>query len=177
MFRDHAYELHHRHRLNMLIIIEPRIVEARAQAMINTLPYTHFHRVDPTSYSGGLWLLWNESPTFFVEIITRSEHSIHALVKVHSPFVSFLLTAVYAPPKFHKRKLFWEYLQNLAMHVSLPWVILRDFNDMISDEGKLGGLPINRTHISAFRNCMDNCGLMDLGFHGPHFTWTNKSSC
>ena len=119
MFRDHAYEFHRRHRPNMLIIIKPRIAEARAQAMIDTLPYTHSHKVDPTGYSGGLWMLWNESPTFFVEIITRSEHSIHALVKAHSPSVSFLLTAVYAPPQFHKHKLFWEYLQNLALHVSL----------------------------------------------------------
>ena len=98
MFRDHAYELHHRHRTNMLIIIEPRIAEARAQDVIDTLPYTHSHRLDPTSYSGGLWLLWNESPTFFVEIITRSEHSIHVLIKIHSPTISFLLTVVYAPP-------------------------------------------------------------------------------
>ena len=82
----------------MLIIIKPCIVEARAQAVIDTLPYTHSHRVDPIGYSGGIWLLWNESPSFFVEIITRSEHSIHVLVKVHSPSVSFLLTAVYALP-------------------------------------------------------------------------------
>ena len=177
MFRDHAYELHHRHRPNMLIIIEPRIAKTRAQAVIDTFPYTHSYRVDPTSYSGSIWLLWNESPTFFVEIITRSEHRIHALVKVHSPSVSFLLTAVYAPPQFHKRKLFWEYFQNLARHISLPWVLLGDFNDMISDDEKLGGLPVNRTRISAFRNCMDNCGLMNLGFHGPGFTWTNKSLC
>ena len=177
MFRDHAYELHRRHRPNMLIIIEPRIAEARAQAVIDTLPYTHSYRVDPTGYSGSIWLLWNEIPTFFVEIITRSEHSIHALVKVHSPSISFLLTTVYAPPQFHKRKLFWECLQNLARHISLPWVLLGDFNDMISDDEKLGGLPVNRTRISAFRNYMDNCGLMDLGFHGPSFTWTNKSPC
>ena len=82
----------------MLIIIKPRIVKARAQAVIDTLPYTHSHMVDPIAYSGGLWMLWNESPTFFVEIITRNEHSIHALVKVNSPSVSFLLTDVYALP-------------------------------------------------------------------------------
>ena len=72
-----------------------------------------------------------------------------------------------------------------SLHVSLShihWfslspVFLRDFNDMISDEEKLGGLPVNRARISTFRNCMDNCGLIDLGFHGPHFTWTNKSLC
>ena len=106
IFCDHAYELHRRHRPNMLIIIEPRIAEARAQAVIDTLPYTHSHRVDPTGYSEGLWMLWNESPTFFVEIITRSEHNIHALVKVNSPSVSFLFTAVYTLPQFHKRKFF-----------------------------------------------------------------------
>ena len=60
--------------------------------------------------------------------------------------------------------------------VSLPWVLLGDFNEMISEDEKMGGLPLNRNRISAFRNCMDKCGLMDLGFQGPRFTWTNKSS-
>ena len=59
--------------------------------------------------------------------------------------------------------------------VSLPWVLLGDFNEMISEDEKMGGLPLNRNRISAFRNCMDKCGLMDLGFQGPQFTWTNKS--
>ena len=76
-------------------------------------------------------MLWNGSPSFKVEIITHSEYSIHALVKVSSPSLSFLLTVVYASPNFNKRKFFWEYLQNLATIVSLPWVLLGDFNDMI----------------------------------------------
>ena len=175
MFRAHAYELHRRHRPNTLIIIEPRIADARAQKVIDTLPYFHSHRVDPAGFSGSIWLLWNEGPSFSVEIITYSEHSIHALVKVPSSSLSFLLTVVYAPPQFIKRKPFWDYLQNLAMNISLPWILIGDFNDMISEEEKLGGLPVNRTHIAAFRNCLDKCGLKDLGFHGPRFTWTNKS--
>ena len=70
MFRAHAYELHRRHRLDILIIIEPRIVDVRAQGVIDTLPYTHSQRVDPIGFSGGIWLLWNEGPSFSVEIIT-----------------------------------------------------------------------------------------------------------
>ena len=66
-----------------------------------------------------------------MEILTHSEYSIQAFVKVSSPSLSFLLTAVYAFPNFNKRKFFWEYLQNLATIVSLPWVLLGDFNDMI----------------------------------------------
>ena len=106
MFSAHAYELHRRHRPKMLIIIDPRISEDRAQTVIDSLPYTHSHQVDPTGYSGDIWLLWNESPSFMVEIITRNEHSIHALVKVHSSSASFLFTSVYAPPQFYKRKFF-----------------------------------------------------------------------
>ena len=175
MFRAHAYELHRRHRPNILIIIEPRIAEARAQEVIDTLPYSHSCRVDPAGFSGGIWMLWNEGPSFSVEIITCSDHSIHALVKVPSPPISFLLTAVYAPPHFNKRKPFWDYLENLAKNISLPWILLGDFNDMILEDEKSGGLPVNKTRMAAFRNCLDKCGLIDLGFHGPRFMWTNKS--
>ena len=66
-------------------------------------------------------------------------------------------------------------MQNLATVVSLPWFLLGDFNDMLSNDEKMGGLPVNRYRITVFRNYMDRCGLMDFGFHGPRFTWTTKS--
>ena len=56
------------------------------------------------------------------------------------------------------------------MNIFLLWVLMGDFNDMLLNDEKLGGLLVNRTRISAFRNCMDKCGLIDLGFHGPRFT-------
>ncbi|KAM3224293.1 hypothetical protein ACQJBY_057591 [Aegilops geniculata] len=28
--------------------------------------------------------------------------------------------------------------------------------------------------MELFRNCLDDCGLVDLGFSGPKFTWTNR---
>ena len=73
-----------------------------------------------------------------MDILTYNDYSIHAFVKVSSPSLSFLLTAVYASFNFNKCKIFWDYLQNLANVVSLPWVLLGDLNDMISDDEKMG---------------------------------------
>ena len=80
-FWNPAYELHLKHRPQILIIVEPRIVEERAQAVIDTLLYTHSRRVDPTSFYGGTWMLWNESNALKVEILTNSEYNKHALIK------------------------------------------------------------------------------------------------
>ena len=111
------------------------------------------------------------SPAMSTVFTPLSRYILHS-----SPFYLLLSTPPPPPPpQFTRRKPFWDYLQNLAFNISLPWLLLGDFNDMISEEEKLGGLPINRTRMTAFRNCLDKCGLIDLGFHGPRFTWTNKS--
>ena len=38
---------------------------------------------------------------------------------------------------------------------------------MLTEDEKMEGLPLNRNRISAFRECIDQCGLMDSGFQGP----------
>ena len=117
-FRNHTHELHRRHRPQILIIVEPHIVEERAQTVIDKLPYSHSWRVDPIGFSGGIWMLWNEGSNFRVEILTTSDYSIHTLVKVLNQSYPFLLTAIYASPNFNKRKILWNYLKNLASSIN-----------------------------------------------------------
>lgn len=42
----------------------------------------------------------------------------------------------------------------------------------MSHEKKGGRTAVSR--LLFFQNCLDACGLQDLGFHGTKFTWTNK---
>lgn len=71
---------------------------------------------------------------------------------------------------------FWNYLKKLSPSIRMSWVLLCDFNDMLAEDDKMRGLPLNDYRLNAFRECINYCGLMDLGFHGPKFTWTNKNS-
>ena len=99
--------------------------------------------------------------------------NIHSLVKVPTNSYNFLLTAICASPNFNKRKILWNYLKELSPYVNMPWVLLGDFNDLLAKDEKFwGGGGVGGMRLETVINC---CGLMDLGFHGPEFTWTNKN--
>ena len=62
----------------------------------------------------------------------------------------------------------------LASLHNLLWAIMGDFNEVIAEEEKSGGNPINQRRVNAILDYMDTCQMMDLGFSGPKFTWLNK---
>uniref|UniRef100_A0ACD6AJP5 Uncharacterized protein n=1 Tax=Avena sativa TaxID=4498 RepID=A0ACD6AJP5_AVESA len=46
-------------------------------------------------------------------------------------------------------------------------------NNLMYDSDK-SNANINRSRMQAFRSIVKNCGLFDLGFSGPAYTWSNK---
>lgn len=47
-----------------------------------------------------------------------------------------------------------------------------DFNEILSCTEKEGGSLRADRDMDAFRSCLDDCGLQDLGFRGSAFTWS-----
>lgn len=62
--------------------------------------------------------------------------------------------------------------------ISLPWVVGGggDFNEILCHSEKEGGAAKQGLLMENFRNALKDCGLKDLGFEGPSFTWTNRRS-
>ena len=52
--------------------------------------------------------------------------------------------------------------------------MLGDFNELLSNDDKSGGNPVNMSRALLFKDCLDSCGMIDLGFHGVRCTWVNK---
>lgn len=86
----------------------------------------------------------------------------------------WLLSAVYASPRYAKRRLLWENLESVASLHSLPWIIASDFNEVLMGEDKFGGRLVNINRALRFQECLDSCGMIDIGFSGALFTWSNQ---
>ncbi|GJN35984.1 hypothetical protein PR202_gb24806 [Eleusine coracana subsp. coracana] len=50
-----------------------------------------------------------------------------------------------------------------------------DLNELLDGIEKLSCHAPNFNCISSFRNIIHNCGLIDLGYNGPAYTWTSRS--
>lgn len=55
----------------------------------------------------------------------------------------------------------------------MPWVIVGDFNEVLMGDDKFGGRLVNLGRALRFQECLDNYKMIDIGFYGPRYIWSN----
>ena len=118
-------------------------------------------------------MLW-DSDRVDVTPLADTKQEIHATIKVRNSNSSWLFTAVYASPRTAERHILWNNLINIGELHNLPWVLAGDFNEPLSEDDKFGGRAVSVSRSLLFKECLDKCNMIDIGFSGPRFTWTNK---
>ena len=71
-------------------------------------------------------------------------------------------------PKVANQEDSWSVLRHLSSQLDLPWVCISDFNEITKIEEKSGGAIWAKKQMQNFRDCLDFCGLLDLGFIGVY---------
>lgn len=84
-----------------------------------------------------------------------------------------MITFVHGPTNWNEKDYFWYDLESIGNSFAGPWFCLRDFNALVSQADKYGGRPVSASSSCGFQAFMLNSGLMDVGFVGNSFTWTN----
>ena len=105
--------------------------------------------------------------------MVNTEQEIHVFVKVHYSDFSWLLSAIYASPRIEERAILWNNLASIAKSHNLPQVIVGDFNEPLITNDKFGGRSISVNRSLLFKECLDKCNMIDLGFSGLRFNQTN----
>lgn len=168
-FCSNVIDLVRLHSPAILIQTKTKASGDRAKRIANRLPFDGAIFANTIGLSGGLWLLWDSSQVNISELST-TEQEIHAMVTPNCSNSAWLLSAVYASPRLAKRRLLWDNLMAVAELHSLPWVIARDFNEVLIGEDKYRGRPVNINRALRFQDCLDTCRMIDIGFSGIRLT-------
>ena len=83
LFRKTVMDLVDWHSPILMVIMETRMSGARADEIIETLPFDGYAVADTIGFAGGIWMLWR-SDLVHVKVLAATEQEIHALIWVRS---------------------------------------------------------------------------------------------
>ncbi|GMI76197.1 hypothetical protein HRI_001289000 [Hibiscus trionum] len=157
----------------MVIFMEPRISDRKADTVIASLGFPNSHRVEAVDFVGGICIAWYDTVT--VEILLNHFQFIHCRVTAKKDGRSILVTSVYVSPHPSQRKIIWPHLRHLASAIHSPWVLFGDFNATLTTMERKGGAATTRPSKD-FQAFVFDYGLRDMGYSSPDFTWSKGNT-
>ncbi|CAM8916564.1 unnamed protein product [Rhodiola kirilowii] len=150
-------------------LIETKCGKRRCEIIRVQLGFECCFVVPARGRSGGLALFWKN--TMDVSIISYSCFHIDFLLNHKGPAH---VTLFYGNPKPSLRHKSWELIRRLRRINNMPWCVVGDFNE-ITRYSESTSTNLSRSgQMERFRQVLMDCGLMDLGFKGSMFTYSNK---
>ena len=137
-FKRKIYEMAVNHNLAIMVITKIKVGGGRAKRIITNLLFNGFITTETIGYVGGLWVLWKKDEAD-IDLLAATEQEIHATIKVCHSNLTWFISAIYASPCLAKRRLVWSNLLEIAKLHNHPWLMLGDFNEVLSSEEKYGG--------------------------------------
>ncbi|XP_058748566.1 uncharacterized protein LOC131621540 [Vicia villosa] len=121
--------------------------------------------------AGGLGLLWMNSVN--LTITSFSLNFIGSSVRDDLEEQPWELSGVYGYPEENNKKKTWLLVQKLVQGEGRKTLMVGDFNDILAADEKIGGIARSLIQLSWSRQSFELCGLIDLGFEGYPYTWSN----
>ena len=159
-------------KAQVIFVSEIKTSKIKPANLVNRFNMTDSIVVPSRRRSGGLWLMWSDE--IDINVITTSFYLILATATIRSTDQKFALACIYGDPYHRQTNLIWDQITSFVYDSgTLPILCMGDMNDLLYDIDKNSPIT-NRSRMSAFQSLVKSCGLFDLGYSGPAYTWTNK---
>ncbi|GAU40629.1 hypothetical protein TSUD_190060 [Trifolium subterraneum] len=147
-----------------------RRADGTSSEEINVSVQQHFlsAAIDVEGRSGGLTVFWKDSS--MCQVVNYTRNFINMIVK-DEQWGEWRLTCYYGFPERSRRRAAWDLLRELRNMSSIPWCIIGDFNDLLSQADKKGIHPHPNGLCMGFRQAVSDCDLTDIPIEGHLFTW------
>ncbi|CAM8982876.1 unnamed protein product [Rhodiola kirilowii] len=150
-------------------LIETKCGSRRCEIVRISLGFDCCFVVPARGRSGDLALFWNNSTN--VEVVSYSGFHIDFLLSYKG---SAHITLFYGSPKATLRHKSWDLMRKMRRLISVPWCVIGDFNEICTFSETTSRNVSRQNNMDRFRNVLLDCGLMDLGYKGYKFTYSNR---
>lgn len=160
------------HRPYLVFLSETRFFSARVDGLVRSLGFDDGFGVGSFGRGGGLALLWSKEVAVKVESCDKLH--IDVTVRSASLQLEWRFTGFYGESRRELRHRSWDLLKLLGSRSNLPWLCAGDFNEVLRAEEHFGGQGWSERQMEGFREAIQDCGFMDLGYIGLPYTWDNR---
>ncbi|KAF9607829.1 hypothetical protein IFM89_001577 [Coptis chinensis] len=157
---------------DVLFLAETKLFFNKFMYVRKSLKFSRVFVVDPVGSSGGLAVLYKDNIAF--QVVDGYKHAISGIFVNYLTNVSWHVSFIYEDHVSHKWKAVWDYIRAYKNVFLGPWIILGDFNVVAYSAKKEGGNPVLIRHMEDFVQFINDLDMIDLGFSGPSFTWSNN---
>lgn len=103
--------------------------------------------------NGRIWILWD--PNYYdVKLIKAEAQVIHCTVSKTSNSGEYAVSIVCGYNTFEKRKQLWEDLKEINQRITIPWIIIGDFNVVLQLQDRKHGNPVTKSETHDFTDCI-----------------------
>ncbi|KAL9667410.1 hypothetical protein QQ045_001767 [Rhodiola kirilowii] len=153
----------------VVCLVETKCDRHRCEIVRVKLGFDCCFAVPARGRSGGLALFWNNMTEvsvasysgFHIDFILNYKGSVH-------------VTLFYGNPRTSLRHLSWRLLRKLRELINLPWCVIGDFNEICTFSETTSRNLSRQAYMEHFREVLMDCGLMDLGYKGSKYTYSNR---
>ncbi|GAU22559.1 hypothetical protein TSUD_93270 [Trifolium subterraneum] len=156
------------HKPDILFLSETLSHNRHIESIRVMLGFDSCLAIDVEGRSGGLAVFWKDSSK--CRVLNYTRNFINMLVE-DEQWGEWRLTCYYGYPERSMRRAAWDLLRVLGNMSSIPWCIIGDFNDLLSQADKKGIHPHPNGLCMGFRQAVNDCDLTDIPIEGHLFTW------
>ncbi|KAL0287981.1 UNVERIFIED_CONTAM: hypothetical protein Sradi_7112700 [Sesamum radiatum] len=162
-------------QLCLLGILETKLTAPAIAKILHRLfpGWCHSHNFD-TIAGGRILIIWNPA-IIDLQPEDISTQVIHCRVTNISTQLSFYVSFTYGLYSVVHRRGMWDKLLEVGQPLTLPWLVLGDFNCVKSTEEKQLGVMPTWYELKDFNDCCLSLGLSDAPTTGCFYTWYSNS--
>ncbi|XP_070019439.1 uncharacterized protein [Nicotiana sylvestris] len=161
-------------KIDLIGCLETRVKQHKAVKIIRKFGNDWEFYIDYThAPNGRIWVGWRKT-SVAVNIRYSTAQLIHCFIEDRQSQFNCELTYVYGYNTTAGRKPLWDQLRNIKGSINGPWILLGDFNTILSSDDRVNGVPVHPVETVDFQNCITDLGMGQVNRKGCQFSWCNK---